>query len=134
MTMFMLMEMHPVGGVASLSNNVGALDQIARDQATGNMYIKRATGWAEFITAAGAEVGLSDNITVQTQGGAIQRNLTAVNGVVTLAGTDTIVSNGESLVLKNHSGTVSSGNAGLNSTGTVANVASGAITAVTAGA
>jgi hypothetical protein len=132
--MFMLMEMHPVGAAPALSAGVGGLDQIARDSSNGDMYVKRSTGWAKFIAGNGTEQGLNDNITVQTQGGGVSRSLQAVNGVVTLAGTDTILSNNGAVVLKNHAGTVSSGNSGLNSSGSVANVASGVLTAVTAGA
>jgi len=132
--MYMLMDLREVGSMPNLDNTKGSNGQIARDSVTGNLYVKRAAGWTE-IQAGGAmptEVGLS--LTVQTQGGGVQRTLTEVGGVVTLAGTDTILSNNGAVVLKNHAGTVSSGVSGLNSAGTVANVASGALTAVTAGA
>ena len=134
MMVYTLMEMHPVGSMATLDNTKGADTQIARDSATGNLYIKHGGAWQQIQMGGSTPTPVGLSVTVQTQGGGVQRSLTEANGVVTLAATDTILSNNAAVTLKNHSGTVSSGNVGLNSAGSIANVASGALSAVTAGA
>jgi hypothetical protein len=131
--MFMLMEMHAIGSMATLDNTKGSDSQIARDSTNGDLYIKHGSAWQK-VQAGGSTptpVGLA--ITVKNSSGSKTRSLTETNGIVTLAATDAIVANADSLVLNNHSGTVSSGNAGLNSPA-VANVAAGVVTNVQAAA
>ncbi|ETP64859.1 hypothetical protein BDSB_05485 [Burkholderia dolosa PC543] len=72
-------------------------------------------------------------VTVRNSAGTVTRNLTATNGVVTLAATDAIVTNGDTATLQKSDGTTSSGNATLNSPAT-AIVSAGALTAVKAAA
>jgi hypothetical protein len=130
---YTICELHPVKQMTTLDNTQGATGSICKDS-TGNLYIKHGGTWQAIATVSATPTETPLAITVQTQGGAVSRSLNESNGVVTLAATDTIVSNNGAVTLKNHSGTVSSGNAGLNSAGSVANVAAGALSAVTAGA
>lgn len=108
--MFMLCELREVDSMASLDNTKGAIGQIAKDSATGNLYMKHGGTWQQ-ITANGAQ-----------------------GGNAAIHGNAAVVTNGASLVLKKSDGTTTSvGNAGLNSPATAV-VAAGAVTSVKASA
>lgn len=108
--MYMLCELHRIGGMPTLDNTKGAIGQIAEDSATGNLYVKFNGGWQQ-LTANGANGG-----------NAASHANTAV------------IANGQSLTLKKSDGTTTSaGNAGLNSPATAV-VAAGAVTSVKASA
>lgn len=138
--MFMLLsggEGDPANkGVTALGASVGRPQSIARDAATGDMWIKRVSGWTMYVNGAGAEQPVDaapTTVEVKNSGGTITRTLTVTAGVATLAATDAIVSTGTSIILQNSSGTVSAGNAGLNSPA-IATVAAGLVSAVKASA
>ncbi|VVE54514.1 hypothetical protein [Pandoraea anhela] len=132
---FLLQKHVPLSAVAALNANVGAPGQTAVDDQTSDVYVKLTTGWVKVRDGSGNGVPVAINgpVTVQNSAGTVTRSLTATNGVVSLAATDAIVTNGASLVLQNSSGTTSSGNAGLNSPA-VATVSAGVVSAVKASA
>ncbi|MDN7848116.1 hypothetical protein [Burkholderia seminalis] len=106
-------------------DQVGENGDVTIDPVTLTVYKKTAGAWAA-LAPSGA-------VTVQNSAGTVTRNLTATNGVVTLAATDAIVANGATMTLQKSDGTTSAGNATLNSPAT-AIVAAGALTAVKAAA
>lgn len=106
-------------------DEVGADGDLTIDPMTLVVYKKTAGAWAALAP--------SGSVTVQNSAGTVTRNLTATNGVVTLAATDAIVTNGNTMTLQKSDGTTSSGNATLNSPAT-AIVSAGALTAVKAAA
>lgn len=132
---FLLQKHVPLSAVAALTGAVGAPGQTAIDDQTGDVYVKLSTGWAKVRDGAGnaVNVPVSGAVTVQNSAGSVTRNLTATNGIVTMAATDAIVTNGNSVALQNSSGAISAGNAGLNSPAT-AIVAAGVVSAVKASA
>ncbi|MCW3539331.1 hypothetical protein [Burkholderia cenocepacia] len=133
--MFILQKSIPVEGVSALSADLGYVGQMAVDDSNGDRYAKIGDSWMKVADGAGNPVStpVSGPVTVKNSAGTVTRNLTATNGVVTLAATDALVANGASIVLQKSDGTVSSGNAGLNSPA-VAIVANGAVSAVKAAA
>lgn len=134
--MFILQKTYNTDSAVSLSGTVGYVGQEAIDQTTGDIYVKLGSGWQKIVDGAtGNPVNppLTGAVTVQNSSGSVTRALTATNGVVTLAATDAIVTNGGTLVLQNSSGATSTGNAGLNSPAT-ATVAAGVVSAVKASA
>jgi hypothetical protein len=135
MTMFMICELREVNFMATLDNTKGATGQIARDSATGNLYMKHGGTWQQITTPGigGTAVETSLAITVKNSAGTVSRSLTETNGIVNLASTDAIVSQGNTVTLNKSTGVASSGNATLNSPATV-NVASGAVSNVQASA
>lgn len=134
--MFILQKTYNTDSASTLTNAVGYVGQEAIDQSTGDLYVKLGSGWQKIVDGAtGNPVNppVSGSITVQNSAGTVTRALTATNGVVSLAATDAIVTNGGTLVLQNSSGSTSTGNAGLNSPAT-ATVAAGVVSAVKASA
>ncbi|HEF4770863.1 hypothetical protein DN523_10135 [Burkholderia multivorans] len=133
--MFVLQKSVPLHGVDALTADLGFAGQIALDDATGDRYAKIGAAWVKVADGAGNPVAppLSGQITLKNSSGTVSRTLTATNGVATLAATDALVTNGDSLTLQTSDGTTSAGNAGLNSPAT-ATVASGVVTAVKAAA
>ncbi|MCL4661988.1 hypothetical protein L0Z16_22540 [Burkholderia multivorans] len=131
--MFVLQKSVPLHGVDALTADLGFAGQIALDDATGDRYAKIGAAWVKVADGAGNPVAppLSGQITLKNSSGTVSRTLTATNGVATLAATDALVTNGDSLTLQTSDGTTSAGNAGLNSPAT-ATVASGVVTAVKA--
>nr|WP_254215954.1 hypothetical protein [Burkholderia multivorans] len=123
----------PVKGVAALTADLGYAGQTAIDDSNGDRYAKVAGAWVKVADGAGNPVAppLSGQITLKNSSGTVSRTLTATNGVATLAATDALVTNGDTLTLQKSDGTTSAGNAGLNSPAT-ATVASGVVTAVKA--
>lgn len=137
---FRICNLVPHHQVAALDNTKGDLGRgnvIAIDDA-GSLWLKRASGWVQ-ITQGGASpaevsVPVAGSVTIKNSAGTTLRTLTAAAGVVTLAATDTIVGNGDSIVLKKSDGTTtSSGNATLNSPATAV-VAAGVLSNVRASA
>lgn len=134
--MFILQKLVPIDSAPALTSAVGHHAQFAIDNATGDTYLNQNATWSKIRNGDGTAVALPLNgaVTVQTQGGGRSRALTAVNGLVTLGSGDTIVANGDSVVLKKSDGTTTSaGNAGLNSPATAV-VSSGALQNVKASA
>ncbi|MBU9440085.1 hypothetical protein KTE91_34035 [Burkholderia multivorans] len=131
--MFVLQKSVPVKGVAALTADLGYAGQTAIDDSNGDRYAKVAGAWVKVADGAGNPVAppLSGQITLKNSSGTVSRTLTATNGVATLAATDALVTNGDTLTLQKSDGTTSAGNAGLNSPAT-ATVASGVVTAVKA--
>lgn len=110
MSTYRLMELHPVGQMATLDNTKGAIGQICEESGTGNLFMKFNGVWNQ-ISTNGAQGG-----------NAASHAATAV------------VANGATATLKKSDGTTtSSGNATLNSPATVV-VANGAITNIKASA
>ncbi|MCO1343413.1 hypothetical protein L0Z26_16140 [Burkholderia multivorans] len=131
--MFVLQKSVPVKGVAALTADLGYAGQTAIDDSNGDRYAKVAGAWVKVADGAGNPVAppVSGQITLKNSSGTVSRTLTATNGVATLAATDALVTNGDTLTLQTSDGTTSAGNAGLNSPAT-ATVASGVVTAVKA--
>lgn len=110
MSTYRLMEMHPVGQMATLDNTKGAIGQVCQESDTGNLYIKFNGVWNQ-INTNGAQGG----------------------NAATHANT-AMVANGQSIVLKKSDGvTTSVGNATLNSPATAV-VAAGVLSNVKASA
>lgn len=131
---FVIVETHAVGSMASLDNTRGHIGQLARNDANGDLYIKRASGWVQVVVGGTTPTEKGLAITVKNSAGNVTRVLTESNGAVTLAATDAIVANNDSLVLKKSDGTTTSvGNATLNSPATAV-VSSGAVQNVKASA
>ncbi|PRG17973.1 hypothetical protein [Burkholderia multivorans] len=133
--MFVLQKSVPVEGVAALTADLGYAGQTAIDDSNGDRYAKVGDAWVKVADGAGNPVAppLSGQITLKNSSGTVSRTLIATNGVATLAATDALVANGDSLTLQKSDGTASAGNAGLNSPATAA-VANGVVTAVKAAA
>lgn len=133
--MFILHRTTPVQHATALSPSIGYTGQTAVDQSNGNIWVKLPNGWAQVRDGHEVDqvVQTAGAVTLKNSSGTITRSLTAVNGVVTLAATDTIVANGDSIPLQKSTGVVSSGNATLNSPAT-AIVSAGVASAVKAGA
>jgi len=137
---FRLCNLVPTHQVAALDNTKGDLGRgniLAMDD-NGSLWLKRSTGWVQ-ITQGGSSpsevaVPVAGSVTIKNSAGTTLRTLTAAAGVVTLAATDTIVGNGDSIVLKKSDGTTTSaGNATLNSPATAV-VAAGVLSNVRASA
>ncbi|MCO8642697.1 hypothetical protein KGP93_05200 [Burkholderia multivorans] len=131
--MFVLQKSVPVKGVAALTADLGYAGQTAIDDSNGDRYAKVAGAWVKVADGAGNPVAppVSGQITLKNSSGTVSRTLTATNGVATLAATDALVTNGDTLTLQKSDGTTSAGNAGLNSPAT-ATVVSGVVAAVKA--
>lgn len=133
--MFMIMEMHPAGSMSTLdATKVDASRHVVRDSSNGDLYIKHGGSLQKVISGGTSPAEVSLPITVKNSAGSVTRSLTEVNGIVTLAATDALVSNGNTVTLKKSDGTTTSvGNAGLNSPATVV-VSAGAVSQVNAAA
>lgn len=122
--------------VTALNAGVGEVGDIADETSgtgttSGNRWIKTASGWQQITgTGSGLPTG---SITIKNSAGTTLRTVTATNGVASLAATDTIVGNGNTVPLQNSSGAAAPANAGMNTPVTLT-IAAGVLTAAKASA
>lgn len=133
---YTLKEGRAVLVVTALTAAVGQDGDIA-DETTGtgttkgNRWIKVGTVWQQ-MTGPGGNVA-NGSVAIKNSAGTTLRTISAVNGVITLAATDTIIGTGASIPLNTSAGVLSSGSATRNSPAIIT-VAAGVATVATASA
>lgn len=135
--MFILQETHNVEGVAKLTETVGYAGQVAVDPDSGDIHVKLDGGWKKVAGGDGKPVPVAPSapahVTLKNSDGTVTRDLPLNGGVVMLAATDAIVTNGQTVSLQKSDGAESKGNAGLNAPASVI-VTKGVVSAVKAAA